>query len=545
MKYVLYLFFIVSAWATAQQPEVSTKVDRDLIKIGEEVVLEIGITAQKSDLVIFPEQPAYGALEVLESYPVDSVIADDKFQLFKKYGVTQWDSGDYWIPQLKVLINDDKQVLTDSLLVSVREVEVDTTKQKMFPIKDTLNIETVTRTDWSWLWWLLLLLPIGAIIYLLSRKREKKSYEDTLAPYEWAIYRLKQLENNNWLENRDWKSYYSEITYIIRRYIDSKVYGRTMESTTQQLLTELKVVMNEKGMHITQNSENRLESLLQKADLIKFAGASSDSISAKEDRGYAHDIIYNIHQVLPPPSEEELMLSAEYQRKQARKKALKKGLLVTAISLLVICSGIGIWTYLSGWDNVKDSVFGNKLRSYNEQEWYTAEYGLPSIQLDTPEILVRQSTLNSEEESTATEINEQVFEWKDDKDLAGVYVKTYQIPASATQGKQEINPQEFIDIFLKQLEETGASNILNFDSEITTNNIKGISITGSFEREGNKYDYETRFYATGPGVVECMVYNIMDDEELEERQYGQQLKERVIESLTIPSSIQQSNNKDK
>ena len=107
-----------------------------------------------------------------------------------------------------------------------------------------------------------------------------------------------------------------------------------------------------------------------------------------------------------------------------------------------------------------------------------------------------------------------------------------------------LNLSEFA-IFSLTIEETGASNILNFDSEITTNNIKGISITGSFEREGNKYDYETRFYATGPGVVECMVYNIMDDEELEERQYGQQLKERVIESLTIPSSIQQSNNKDK
>jgi len=88
------------------------------------------------------------------------------------------------------------------------------------------------------MWWLLLLIPVGLLVVLLSRKREQKTYEETLQPYEWTKYRLKLLDESGRLENREWKAIYTELTYIIRRYIDSKVYGQTLESTTGQLIKE-------------------------------------------------------------------------------------------------------------------------------------------------------------------------------------------------------------------------------------------------------------------------------------------------------------------
>ena len=33
------------------------------------------------------------------------------------------------------------------------------------------SVEGAQTNDWEWLWWLLLTLPIGAIIYLYLRKR--------------------------------------------------------------------------------------------------------------------------------------------------------------------------------------------------------------------------------------------------------------------------------------------------------------------------------------------------------------------------------------
>ncbi len=199
--FVAYIICIISALAYSQK----TVVDRDSVLIGEEIKLGITVDALPEDLIIFPEQPSFGALEVIESYPIDSLREGDRMRLFKQYGLINFDSGDYWIPQLKILKND-AQLLSDSVLVSVREMVVDTTKQKMFPIKPAVEIPTQVPPDYNWLWWLLLLIPVVIIVVLLSRKREKKSYEETLQPYEWTKYRLKLLDESNLLEDRDWKA---------------------------------------------------------------------------------------------------------------------------------------------------------------------------------------------------------------------------------------------------------------------------------------------------------------------------------------------------
>ena len=393
-KLVYILFLLCVAITTAQtqvKTEVATTVDRDLIKIGEEVKLGISVEADLGDLIIFPEQQTMGALEVLQSYPVDSLRIADKIRLFKQYGVTQFDSGDYWVPRLEILKND-RRLKSDSILISVREVEVDTTKQGMFPIKDSVDIEDKSTASYEWMWWLLLLIPVIIAVVLLTRKREEKTYEETLQPYEWTKYRLKLLDEGSYLDNRQWKEYYTELTYIIRRYIDSKVYGHTLESTTGQLIKELKIAMSEKGMHITDKTQSRLEEILQKADLVKFATASGDAISAKEDRQRTMEIINNIHQVLPPPTEEELMQDARYRRKQEIKKRTRNILIGIGIGVVALAIAMVIWSYVIGFDNVKDKVFGNSQRDLTEQTWLTSDYGMPPVQLNSPDILVRQDT---------------------------------------------------------------------------------------------------------------------------------------------------------
>jgi len=297
MKQLLYIWLLSTAFLVNAQQDVITQVDRDSILMGEEVKLSLTIDATATDLVIFPEQTKMGAMEVIESYPIDTIRENDNMRLFKQYGITQWDSGDYTVPRLTVIKNE-KPYLTDSLLIKVREVQVDTTKQKMFPIKEAMEIPDNRPTDWSWLWWLLLLIPIGILVG--------------------------KLDDKQLMEQRRGKEYYTELTYIIRKYIDSKVYGQALESTTGQLLSELKTVMAERGMNITATTENRLQEILERADLVKFAGISPDAITAKEDRLHTTDIIYNIHQVLPPPTEEELMQDARYRRQQEIKEQTKK-----------------------------------------------------------------------------------------------------------------------------------------------------------------------------------------------------------------------------
>ncbi|MGB0950152.1 MAG: hypothetical protein ACPGU0_08625, partial [Marinirhabdus sp.] len=86
-------------------------------------------------LVLFPEGQSFAPLEMIESYKTDTLRKDARYQFIKKYGLTQFDSGTYTIPQQRIVING-KGFNTDSVQVEVRDVAVDTTKQKMFDIKE-------------------------------------------------------------------------------------------------------------------------------------------------------------------------------------------------------------------------------------------------------------------------------------------------------------------------------------------------------------------------------------------------------------------------
>lgn len=536
-KLVYILFLLCVAITTAQtqvKTEVATTVDRDLIKIGEEVKLGISVEADLGDLIIFPEQQTMGALEVLQSYPVDSLRIADKIRLFKQYGVTQFDSGDYWVPRLEILKND-RRLKSDSILISVREVEVDTTKQGMFPIKDSVDIEDKSTASYEWMWWLLLLIPVIIAVVLLTRKREEKTYEETLQPYEWTKYRLKLLDEGSYLDNRQWKEYYTELTYIIRRYIDSKVYGHTLESTTGQLIKELKIAMSEKGMHITDKTQSRLEEILQKADLVKFATASGDAISAKEDRQRTMEIINNIHQVLPPPTEEELMQDARYRRKQEIKKRTRNILIGIGIGVVALAIAMVIWSYVIGFDNVKDKVFGNSQRDLTEQTWLTSDYGMPPVQLNSPDILVRQDTTSLGDQFKLMSTSIDQFATGNISDDFYVGVITFTLKGDGFKEDDQLPPAVVRDNMTKVLDGLGATDILMLEDEVEINGVKGVSLDGTYKLDDKDYQYEILMMANKIGIDQIIISNLKDDEENRDREYGRILRERVRSSITFPS----------
>ncbi len=530
MKQLLYIWLLSTAVLVNAQQAVTTQVDRDSILMGEEVKLGLSIDATPTDLVIFPEQVKMGAMEVIESYPIDTIRENDKMRLFKEYGITQWDSGDYKVPQLTVIKND-KPYLTDSLLIKVREVQVDTTKQKMFPIKEAMEIPDNRPTDWSWLWWLLLLIPIGFVVFMLSRKREKKTYEETLQPYEWTRYRLGKLDDLQLMEQRRAKEYYTELTYIIRKYIDSKVYGQTLESTTGQLLSELKVVMQERGMNITTTTENRLQEILERADLVKFAGIAPDAITAKEDRLHTTDIIYNIHQVLPPPTQEELMQDARYRRQQEIKAKTQKIALGIGAGIIAIALALGTWVYFSGVNEVKDQVLGNELRELQEQDWYTSNYGLPEITISTPEILVRQDEdkMPKELEQYLADYNH--FQYGENGDDVTITLATLLFNKNAENA--DISPDKLLGPITNGLEEEGATNIILFDSPLEHDGMEGLEFSGSFDFEGDSFDYDMWIFTESGGMQQILVTHIKENEEDPAREFGRLIKERVLQSIKI------------
>lgn len=527
------LLFIAAIPAMAQTAtQITTKIDRDSIMMGEEIKLQITVDAKQEDLVIFPIQQALGALEVIEDYPVDTIRKNDKLQLFKQYGITQFDSGDYYVPRLKLIINNKEQ-FTDSLLVKVREVQTDTTVQGMYDIKADIPNDYQRPFNWKGLLLLLLWIPLGILFWWLSRKRTRKTYEQTLPPYEWSKFRLNKLAESNLAENRAWKEYYTELSYIVRRYIDNKVYGHAMESTTAELIQNIEKETAAKGVSITDKTKERLEKVLQKADLIKFAGMSGDGISAKEDREAINDIIYNIHQVLPPPSEKELLLDVKYRKDQARKAKVRKVLMYAAGVIIGLAIAVAAWIVIVGYDNVKDQVFGNELREYYEGERYTSGYGVPEVTLTTPEILERNANLPMSEVFKNATTSLDGFVLNNMEDDLFVTIVTFQLKGEGLKEGEQIPREVITEPIYKSFEDQGATNILMLDEAVERNGIDGLKLEGTFDYDGKSFEYVGFMFGNGPSIQQIIVANVKDETDEEDKQYGRLLSEEIIASMQL------------
>ena len=199
----MVFFLLFTAQSFAQKVE--AVVDSTQIKIGEEIKLSIMVEADTAATVVFPEgNNIFTPLELLEAYEADTVKQNAKYSLIKKYGVTQYDSGTYFIPKQKILINN-KPYFTDSIRIAVANVVVDTLKQKMFDIKKITSVEKASSTWWIYALIILGLLTLfGAYFYFFVfqlKAKNKKKKKAEIPPYDRALLQLNELDKSKLLIN--------------------------------------------------------------------------------------------------------------------------------------------------------------------------------------------------------------------------------------------------------------------------------------------------------------------------------------------------------
>ena len=300
MKIRILLFLLLTSALTFSQ-KVNVNIDTTNIRIGEQFLFKISINDTAN--VIFPEKlERLKNLEVIKNIKIDTF----KNKLIKKYLMTGFDSGAYYIPSQQIFIKN-RSYLTDSILINVATIAVDTTKQKIFPIK-AIQSEPLVYDDFKpyIIWVILILLAItGIIYYLIKRKKPLVTGEETIAalpPFEEALEKLQELDNKLLWQNNEIKKYYSELTEIVRAYIEKELKVPALEITTHELIDILSDFNEAKTIHTSRETIKKLNALLREADLVKFAKSTPLSHEIEEDRRDAEDVLNNLK---PTPLIEE------------------------------------------------------------------------------------------------------------------------------------------------------------------------------------------------------------------------------------------------
>ncbi|RKS99519.1 hypothetical protein [Flavobacterium sp. 123] len=538
MKIKFYLLVLLFSSAVfAQQKQVVTSIDTIKNKIGAEFKLTLKTTVDTSAKVVFPKLKNIGALEVIRSYPIDTVKKNDRYELIKKYGLTQFDSGRYTIPSIKILINK-KPFLSDSLLVDVANVKVDTLQQKMYDIKDIVPVENTTGNWWKYLLALVIILGIVALVYIYIKKHQKKKIEEEIfkTPIEKATSLLNNLEKKELWQKGEIKAYYSELTDIARNYIEEAIEIPAMESTTSELILGLRAASVKKKMTLSQETIENLERVLKQADLVKFAKSKPLDFEITEDRNKIQKAILTLDKSIPVevPVEEDVLLN-EVQRQnqiriQLKKQRQKRIVIALSLFLFLLVATTTFFIITKGFDYLKDNIIGHPTKELLEGEWVKSEYGNPGILIETPKVLKRMDAQKTLPKQTMALIKEmQLFQY-------GSMVDNFYIVVSTNKFKNpvELDLSKALEGSLKLIESQGGQNIIvkqeDFQTEGGVEGIKGygtMDILDPISKSSQKAYYEILYFKQEQGLQQIMILHAEGDK------YGNEIADRILNSVEL------------
>lgn len=503
--------------------QVQWKVDTTRIRIGEQILYELSTPSQSK--VQFPQLKldSLKHLEIVQDFPIDTL----KNRLYKKYLLTSFDSGQYTIPAQEVFISNQR-FLTDSILIQVGTVAVDTTKQGLFPIKPIYKAPPKTWHEYLYLlWWLLgILILVGLIWWLAFRSKKMIQWKPkvVLTPFDIALNQLKALDEKNLIGQQKIKEYYTELTDIVRNYIEQDVKISAMEITSDELILILKKTNKYKKLGISRDQINHLELFLHNADLVKFAKAKPEMETLRSDRNFAEIVLKELKTVVSKPELDEngnpivQMQKEEIHVKTTRKRRMTG--LVIGLAILFFVGGATVWYY--GIQYVKDTIIGHPSKELLEGNWYRNSYGYPAISIETP-VVLKAVELKLPPEATAMMSSMSVFTYGSYFSGFSLYVST-----NTYQSGVEFNIDGAVNGAIQNLK--SQKGITDVTSKVEDTNIDGMPakhISGTLKANQMELIYHAYMIEGDHALQQVIISRSKGDT------YAEKMEKRILESIKL------------
>jgi uncharacterized RDD family membrane protein YckC len=152
--------------------------------------------------------------------------------------------------------------------------------QDVYPLKSIKPIVELPVSFWENLFFLLpvlvnififTLIPLIVFIVLLVtlHKKQKMQLTELIPPppvqvSQYYLNALQELNERALWQSGEVKAYHSNLSFILRSYLEKRYHIKALEHTTSEILEDL-------HLHLTRHQLDELEWLLRMVDLVKFA----------------------------------------------------------------------------------------------------------------------------------------------------------------------------------------------------------------------------------------------------------------------------------
>jgi len=279
MKRILFIILLISSALLFAQNQ---SLDTSLIRIGEQTKISINCDFEKKESFVWPSfnDTLITGIEIIEKGEIDSLENERLLTISQNFIITAFDSGTYFIPP--IIFNENKK--TEGLILNVQTVELAEDSQLM-DIKPPME----APYGWSDIWpWLLVILIITLIIYLLKKYVFTKKKKEVVIPSDIiALNELAILKDKKLWESGKLKQYHSEISEILRAYLEERFQILALELPTYDILQNLK------NRNLQKEDLIMLTTILQRADLAKYAKSKPTDSENNESMDLSVDFVKN------------------------------------------------------------------------------------------------------------------------------------------------------------------------------------------------------------------------------------------------------------
>ena len=343
IKNIILTMALMGCSTLAFGQTVEQRMDSLQLLIGQQTILHLKATARKGAKIVLPsfkpQDQIVPGVEVVEQSKGDTMqMGDDRIQVSRDYTLTSFDEKVYVVPALDVKI-DGKSYHGNPLALKVLTVPVDTVHPNQFYPAKGVQDNPFEWSEWSFAFWLSLLMIIicGAMIYLRNRLKKNKPIiaririVKRVPAHEKALREINDIKHHHTNASQETqKEYYTQLTNTLRAYIVSRFGFNAMEMTSGEIIERLRASGDQKMI-------DELRMLFSTADLVKFA---KYEIPMNENDANLVNAINFIDQTKTDeqPKEEKIVptLSTEDQKSQQQRRLIKTLLWVGGISVVAI-----------------------------------------------------------------------------------------------------------------------------------------------------------------------------------------------------------------
>ncbi len=317
----VFIILLLSFLSYSQAQEFTVKLSSPEIRIGEQatLVLECRFSAVEKQIMLPALKDTISKfIEIVDVSLVDTTFDEDditsKF-FTQKVTITSWDSGLHVIPPLKAVIGS-VTLYSEPILLSVKTVELVGEQD----IRDIKGIIEVPFSLWDWILarqfqvglviTILILLIIGYFIYRKYANKPKDISEEQIVPKEEADIianrKLNELESKKVWQAGNVKEYHSQLSFIVREYIENRFEINALEQTTDEI--SMLLVSHPE---INKTDLQQLIQMLQLADMAKFAKQKPIGVENEQALKVGYSFIEKTKIIAEEISEEETINTTE------------------------------------------------------------------------------------------------------------------------------------------------------------------------------------------------------------------------------------------